>query len=77
MKEREKAKERVRGWNKTRATRNNRRKVHERYKKKRKRERVSSQVGVPQLVSTFDFTRELAGIRMGERPKLAGVHEVQ
>ena len=33
--------------------------------------------GVPRLVSTFDFTRELAGIRMGERPRLAGVHEVQ
>lgn len=60
------------------ARKNNRRKVYERYKKKRKRERVSGhEVGVPRLVSTFDFTRELAGIRMGERPMLAGVHEVQ
>lgn len=42
------------------------------------RERVlGREVGVPRLVSTFDFTRELAGIRMGERPRLAGVHEVQ
>lgn len=28
-------------------------------------------------MSTFDFTRELAGIRMGERPGLAGVRELQ
>lgn len=48
------------------------------YKRKRGRERVSGhEVGVPRLVSTFDFTRELAGIRMGERPGLAGVREVQ
>lgn len=33
--------------------------------------------GVPRLVSTFDFTRELAATRMGERPWLAGVHRVQ
>lgn len=54
--------------------------TEENHEKERVRERervLGREVGVPRLVSTFDFTRELAGIRMGERPRLAGVHEVQ
>lgn len=42
--------------------------------REREKKSFGREVGVPQLVSTFDFTRELAGIRMGERLRLAGVH---